>query len=222
MDDNDLDDPEMAAALRAMGFEEDEASGLDARASKPQSRVNKTAATTGPNFKEQILARKRKALALKREGKIAEARAELGEAKKLEQQLENAGRVNSPSTVAQAPEPAFDGKIEENEENVEVTDHDMRDPEMMAALRAMGFGDDEPTPSHEAVTKPDPVEEASLKQQILGIKRQALSLKREGRIDEAREALRRAKVLEQQLQDLQAGNHRIMSFSMCCDNFNLL
>jgi len=189
VDDNDLDDPEMAAALRAMGFEEDEPS-------KPQSRVIKTTeAANGPNLKQQILAQKRKALALKREGKIAEARAELGEAKKLEQQLEH---LNSPSAVAQAPvlkvpEPTFDGKVEENEENVEVTDQDMRDPEMMAALRAMGFGDDEPTPS---VSKPDPVEEASLKQQILGIKRQALALKREGRLDEAREALRRAKVLE--------------------------
>lgn len=211
MDDDDLDDPEMAAALRAMGWEE-EASGLE-RASKPRSKVTKPTEATAPNLKEQILARKRKALALKREGKIAEAKAELAEAKKLEQQLENVGSVISPPTVVQAPvqtpEPAFDvgdGKIE-NEENVEVTDQDMRDPEMMAALRAMGFGDDEPTPSLEARKKPNPVEEASLKQQILGIKRQALALKREGRIDEAREALRGAKVLEQQLQDLQAGNH---------------
>lgn len=57
------------------------------------------------------------------------------------------------------------------------------------------------------MTKPNPAEEASLKQQILGIKRQALALKREGRVDEAKETLRRAKVLEQQLEDLQAGNH---------------
>lgn len=215
VDDDDLDDPEMAAALRAMGWEED-AAGLE-RTSKPQSKVTKLTQATGPNLKEQILARKKKALALKREGKIAEARAELGEAKKLEQQLENLGGVITTPTIAKAPvqvsEPVFyvsDDKIEEAEEKVEVTDEDMRDPEMMAALRAMGFGDDESTPSHEAftpVTKPNPVEESSLKQEILGIKRQALALKREGRIDEARDTLRRAKVLDQQLEDLQAGNH---------------
>ena len=216
VDDDDLDDPEMAAALRAMGWEE-EAAGLE-RTSKSQSKVTKTTQPTGPTLKEQVLARKKKALALKREGKIAEARAELAEAKKLEQQVENLGSATTVPAIAKAPvqvpEPAFDvgdDHIEESEEKVEVTDEDMRDPEMMAALRAMGFGADESIPSHEAVTpvrKPNPVEEeASLKQEILGIKRQALALKREGRIDEARDALRRSKVLEQQLQDLQAGNH---------------
>ncbi|KAG0578852.1 hypothetical protein KC19_4G054500 [Ceratodon purpureus] len=216
VDDDDLDDPEMTAALKAMGWEED-AAGSE-RTSKPHSKVTKPTQATGPGLKEQILARKRKALALKREGKIAEARAELAEAKKLEQQLENLGGVTTTSTIAKAPaqvsEPVFDvsdDKIEETEEKVEVTDEDMRDPEMMAALRAMGFGDDESTPSHEAVTpvtKPDPVQESSLKQEILGIKRQALALKREGRIDEARDTLRRAKVLEQQLDDLQAVSQR--------------
>lgn len=218
-----MDDPEMAAALRAMGFVEDEESHVFERPSKPQSRVTKPAESTAPDLKQQILAQKRKALAFKREGKIAEARAELAEAKKLEQQLENVGSAIAPSPLAQAPvkapikapakvpEPAFDvgdGNVEEDEEKVEVTDQDMRDPEMMAALRAMGFGDDESAMSHEAVSaKPNPVEEASLKQQILGIKRQALALKREGRIDEARETLRSSKVLEQQLEDLQAGNY---------------
>lgn len=142
VDDNDLLDPEMAATLRAMGFveEEEEEAPL-----KPPSRVTKTSEITGPKLKEQILARKRKAVALKREGKIVEARAELGEAKKLEAQLENVGKVSSPAIVAQATQPVEDSKVEEEEEeNVEVTNQDMRDPDMMAALRAMGFEDDEP------------------------------------------------------------------------------
>jgi hypothetical protein len=212
-----MDDPEMVAALRAMGWEE-EAAGIE-RTHKPQPKVNKPTLPTVPSLKEQILARKRKALALKREGKLAEARTELGEAKKLEHELEKLESANAASIVAQPAAPVFDigdGKIEGVdeidgvEEKVEVTEEDMRDPEMMAALRAMGFGDDEPTPIHEPITsvlKPNPVDKATLQHEILTLKRQALAMKREGRLTEAREELRHAKVLEQQLQDLQAGNY---------------
>lgn len=214
VDEDDMDDPEMVAALRAMGWEE-EAAGME-RTHKPQPKVNKP--TLPKDLKEQILARKRKALALKREGKLAEARTELGEAKKLEHELEKLESANAASIVAQPADPVFDisdGKIDGGdemdggEEKVEVTEEDMRDPEMMAALRAMGFGDDEPTPIHEPITsvlKPNPVDKATLQHEILTLKRQALAMKREGRLTEAREELRHAKVLEQQLQDLQAGN----------------
>lgn len=220
MDDDDLHDPEMVAALRAMGWEE-EGAGLE-RKSKIQPKVSKSTQSIEPTLKEQILALKRKALGFKREGKIAEARAALGEAKMLEQQLEKQESLTTPSSTVQTPlqppaqvsVPALDvndDKVEESEEVVEVTEEDMHDPEMMAQLRAMGFGD-ESTSSHETVTivtKDNSVKKAALNQEILGLKRQALALKREGRTDEAREVLREAKILEQQVQDLQAGNHSV-------------
>lgn len=219
VDDDDLHDPEMVAALRAMGWEE-EGAGLE-RKSKIQPKVSKSTQSIEPTLKEQILALKRKALGFKREGKIAEARAALGEAKMLEQQLEKQESLTTPSSTVQTPlqppaqvsVPALDvndDKVEESEEVVEVTEEDMHDPEMMAQLRAMGFGD-ESTSSHETVTivtKDNSVKKAALNQEILGLKRQALALKREGRTDEAREVLREAKILEQQVQDLQAVSQR--------------
>lgn len=210
VDEDDMDDPEMVAALRAMGWEE-EAAGME-HTQKPQPKVNKPMQPTVPSLKEQILARKRKALALKREGKLAEARTELGEAKKLEHELEKLESAKG-TPIVQPAEPVCDigdGKIDGGEEKVEVTEEDMRDPEMMAALRAMGFGDDEPTLIHEPITsvlKPNAVDKTTLQHEILTLKRQALAMKREGRLTEAREELRHAKVLEQQLQDLEAGNY---------------
>lgn len=210
MDDDDLNDPEMVAALRAMGWEE-EAAGLE-YTSRTRPKPPTLSQPAELSLKDQILARKRKALALKREGNATEARTELMEARKLEQKLEELENTKSAPGV-RAPELLYDDKVEEVEdedETVEVTDEDMHDPEMMAALRAMGFAEDESIPLHKpitAVVKPSGVEKATLQQEILALKKQALAMKREGRVTEAREELRHAKELEHQLQDLQAGNH---------------
>jgi hypothetical protein len=77
---------------------------------------------------------------------------------------------------------------------------------MMAALRAMGFAEDEPS-AHalKMEVSPSPADKVSLQQEILAIKRSALAMKREGRSAEARDELRQAKILEQRLQTLQAG-----------------
>jgi hypothetical protein len=195
-----MEDPEMVAALRAMGWEE-EALGLE-RNSATTAKVPRPAQVIEPSLKDQIVAHKRKALALKREGKTAEARVELSEAKRLEQRLE--GMVHT--RPAPVPEDPLPGVEDDGNETVEVTDDDMHDPEMMAALRAMGFAEDEPS-AHalKMEVSPSPADKVSLQQEILAIKRSALAMKREGRSAEARDELRQAKILEQRLQTLQAG-----------------
>ncbi|CAK9266769.1 unnamed protein product [Sphagnum jensenii] len=199
VDETDMEDPEMVAALRAMGWEE-EALGLE-RNSATTAKVPRPAQVIEPSLKDQIVAHKRKALALKREGKTAEARVELSEAKQLEQRLE--GMVHT--RPAPVPEDPLPGVEDDGNETVEVTDDDMHDPEMMAALRAMGFAEDEPS-AHalKMEVSPSPAEKVSLQQEILAIKRSALAMKREGRSAEARDELRQAKLLEQRLQTLQA------------------
>ncbi|CAK9212300.1 unnamed protein product [Sphagnum troendelagicum] len=199
VDETDMEDPEMVAALRAIGWEE-EALGLECN-NATTAKVPRPAQVIEPSLKDQIVAHKRKALALKREGKTAEARVELSEAKRLEQRLE--GMVHT--RPAPVPEDPLPGVEDDGNETVEVTDDDMHDPEMMAALRAMGFAEDEPS-AHalKMEVSPSPAEKVSLQQEILAIKRSALAMKREGRSAEARDELRQAKILEQRLQTLQA------------------
>ncbi|CAM6088330.1 unnamed protein product [Calypogeia fissa] len=219
--DDDIHDPSIIAALRSMGWEEEAANmerSRDPQTGGPEAFHIADSVAKESSLQSEILTHKRRALALKREGKIPEAKIELQEAKVLEQKLEVLKSQPVPSqpirsTAAATSKPLGGQKgrgemrledlLEDVDDGVEVDEDDMRDPEMMAALKAMGFEEEEPSPPLQTIVKPGPLEKKNLQDEILSIKRSALALKKQGRVQEAREELRQAKILEQKLDKMQ-------------------
>ena len=206
----------------------------------------------------QVLAHKRRALALKREGKLVEAKEELKKAKILEKQLEEQEMIDqgvesddehatlmrgldNESKVEAHPLGGLGMKLandsifdlsqlatmgDEYDDNmgIDVTDDDINDPEFAAALRSIGWTDEnskEPLSvdgagvnieygsrssiqPHIDATSHSYHDRAALQQDVLSLKREALALKRASNVTEAMEQLQRAKVLENELQDIQS------------------
>ncbi|KAG5516604.1 hypothetical protein RHGRI_037358 [Rhododendron griersonianum] len=176
--------------------------------------------------KSQVLAMKKKALMLKREGKLGEAKEELKKAKVLEKKLEEeeflaeaedsddelSALIRSMDSdkqdtfsVAYKEDAGFDlGQLLRNpddlgvDSNFEVSDEDLYDPEMDAALKSLGWTDDA---NHFEDKEPQfvPIDKESLSNEIQSLKREALNQKRAGNNGEALELLRKAKVLEKDL-----------------------
>ncbi|XP_074270098.1 uncharacterized protein LOC141593048 [Silene latifolia] len=184
------------------------------RKSAPKSKIT---------IQKELLALKRKALALKREGKLEEADEELKKGKILEQQLEE---IDNPSNVSYtASEPiAIDFDLSSIlapvEEDVDLTDQDVDDPSYLSVLQNLGWQDeDNVMPS---VQVPDPSIQASvesrdktparkrqrskaeIQRELLGLKRKALALRRQGQETEADELLATAKTLEEELSECEA------------------
>lgn len=171
--------------------------------------------------KTQVVALKRKALLLKREGKLAEAKEELKQAKILEKRLEEQEFLGDSSDSEDElytlihnmdddnqddlmlknnldAEPNFDYLLGSTDDlpiddNLEVTDTDMNDPELSAALKSFGWTEEDE--EHESV----PVSQEELQAKVLSLKKEALSQKREGKLPEAMALLKKAKLLEQDL-----------------------
>lgn len=176
--------------------------------------------------KSQVLAMKKKALMLKREGKLGEAKEELKKAKVLEKKLEEeeflaeaedsddelSALIRSMDSdkqdtfsVAYKEDAGFDlGQLLRNpddlgvDSNFEVSDEDLYDPEMDAALKSLGWTDDA---NHFEDKEPQfvPIDKESLSNEIQSLKREALNQKRAGNNGESLELLRKAKVLEKDL-----------------------
>ncbi|KAL4201783.1 hypothetical protein AMTRI_Chr02g260380 [Amborella trichopoda] len=177
--------------------------------------------------KSQVLAHKRKALVLKREGKLAEAKEELKKAKVLEKQLEEqeffgqdeesddeiAALIRSINAEQEDDLPTniehhsgFDfTQIQDIGDDValEVTDHDLNDPDIVAALKSFGWGE-EMDETDTSACDTAPKDREALKAEVLSLKREALRLKRAGNASEAREILKKAKLLEKDLENLQS------------------
>ena len=162
-------------------------------------------------IQRESLAHKRNALKLRREGKIAEADAEFELAKELESQLEEPDNQGS-SSGGKSGEP--------NDAMVE----DLLDPQIMSALKSIGWSDMDLSMQSSSAQPPKPLltsksqppqkvevkpaitvtikphsERSQLEEQIKVEKQKALNLKREGKQTEALEALRSAKRLEKKL-----------------------
>ncbi|KAL4019678.1 hypothetical protein IC575_018434 [Cucumis melo] len=177
----------------------------------------------------QVVAHKRKALMLKREGKLTEAKEELKKAKVLEKQLEEqellAGAEDESDDELSALVRSLDDnkhedisfQYKENLEfdldnllgaantiisdiNFEVTDEDMEDPEISAALETLGWTEDS---NNAESTQPQPSSSTrdSIKSEIISLKREALNQKRAGNIAVAMEQLKKAKILERDLEN---------------------
>ncbi|RLN88662.1 hypothetical protein BBJ28_00008854 [Nothophytophthora sp. Chile5] len=171
-----------------------------------------------------VHALKLEALALKREGKIQEALAKFREAKQLQEQTSTESNGSSgikraaPSTTPSAPtqelpqqtvrlasESGLVGQ-HEKEEDVEVTDEDMKDPEFLAQLVTMGLMEDGVDyESSESAQYHDVLEQLSaLEAQIHSCKLQALQFKRQNQIADALTCMREIKELEVKRDELRA------------------
>lgn len=187
--------------------------------SKVSSSVDKT----------QVIQMKKKALALKREGKLAEAKEELKRAKILEKQLEEQellgdaedsddelsalirGLDDDKQKDFSAGFNLMDSRIDLDLSNIggdfnldgnfEVTDDDMHDPDIAAALHSLGW-DEEPSSQPSDSVPLAPVNREALTAEILNLKREAVSQKRAGNMAEAMSLLKKAKALEKDLDGL--------------------
>lgn len=165
--------------------------------------------------KTEVVALKKKALMLKREGKLAEAKEELKRAKILEKQLEEqellADAEDSDDELSALirgmdgdkefsnlhdRDHGFDfdhllGISDDLEGNLEVTDEDMMDPEIAVALESLGWTEPENT-----FSKSQTFDKEALLGEIQSLKRDALNQKRAGKTEEAMAILKKAKLLE--------------------------
>lgn len=181
--------------------------------------------------KSQVVALKKKALQLKREGKLAEAKEELKKAKILEKQLEEQELLGEDEEsddelsvlirtmdddkhddliLNNAPIPAINFEnilaVDDNlaiDDNFDLTDNDMNDPEIASALKSFGWSDEDDEQSPDHLVEPNPVDWEALQQEVLSLKRAALSQKREGNVAEAMSLLKKAKLLEKDLETMQ-------------------
>ncbi|KAK4770407.1 hypothetical protein SAY87_030939 [Trapa incisa] len=170
-------------------------------------------------MQRELLGLKRKALSLRREGKPEEAEEMLKAAKDLENEISELDAMKNKTVKIDSP---AKGSVEEVEE---VTENDLQDPSLLGMLKDLGWKDEE---QHEATkqqyslhsTRTDlseiskPLSEAAvmvprnktnIQRELLGLKRKALDLRRKGEIEEAEEVLRKAKVLEAEMEELEIG-----------------
>ncbi|KAK8674540.1 hypothetical protein V6N13_032650 [Hibiscus sabdariffa] len=172
--DNDMEDPEIAAALKSLGWAEDSNPSDDVVAQS--APVNREA------LLNEILSLKREALSQKRAGNVAEAMAQLKKAKLLEKDLEN-----------------FDSQPENLTFNQNVpTPHTVD-----ISVKSAKLGDDDANAVKDMELKPARKSKLAIQKELLGLKKKALALRREGRLDEAEEELKKGKILEQQLEDME-------------------
>ncbi|XP_061336420.1 uncharacterized protein LOC133283560 isoform X2 [Gastrolobium bilobum] len=165
--------------------------------------------------KSQVVALKKRALMLKREGKLAEAKEELKRAKTLEKQLEEEellaeaeGSDDELSALIRGMDDDkefsdlhdhkhafdFDNLLSISDDlggNFEVTDEDMMDPELAVALESLGWTEPENT-----FSKSQTSDREALRSEIQSLKREALNQKRAGNTEEAMAFLKKAKLLE--------------------------
>ncbi|KAK8546766.1 hypothetical protein V6N13_093809 [Hibiscus sabdariffa] len=227
---------DLAAELRELGWSDmdlhNENKGsasmsLEGELSSLLGEMPKKSGKHGPD-KAQVVAIKKKALMLKREGKLAEAKEELKRAKILEKQLEEqellAGADDSDDELSAIIHSMENDKEDEMliqyehtkgfdfdhllgaaddidiDGNFEATDNDMEDPEIAAALKSLGWAEDS-NPSDDVVAQSAPVNREALLNEILSLKREALSQKRAGNVAEAMAQLKKAKLLEKDLEN---------------------
>ncbi|XP_072971780.1 uncharacterized protein [Typha angustifolia] len=187
---------------------------------------------TGVIDNSQVIAHKKKALLLKREGKLTEAKEELKRAKILEKQLEEQdilGEAEDSDDELSALIRSMDNDKQDDlllderhkagvdfdpilfvpddhniDGNFEVTDDDMNDPELAAALKSFGWTEeDDEQPERHAMPCP-PLDETAVQNQVLALKKEALIQKRAGNVSEAMSLLKKAKLLEREVESRQS------------------
>lgn len=192
----------------------------------PES-VKKTAAKSKLAIQRELLGLKKKALALRREGKLDEAEEELKKGKILEQQLEEMDNSSNGKAIpVSSSNSTHSMDIVDNIGEEAVTDQDMRDPTYLAFLSSLGWQEDNDvestinvsrksetvpishTPSTTQIDTPRR-SRAELQRELLDLKRKALGLRRQGYIEGVEETLNMAKMLEAKMAELEEPNKNI-------------
>ncbi|KAF4385950.1 hypothetical protein G4B88_031085 [Cannabis sativa] len=230
--DQDMNDPTYLSLLRNLGWKDEdndlspESKGRNASGSSvPQAAPVhvKVPKRSKAEMQRELLGLKRKALALRRQGESEEAEEVLRMSKALEAQIaesESLGKDFQPNSQAEAITKSPVGIADDEAgDAVDITESDMHDPEMLSVLKNLGWTDDEQDAAtvHEqredntSLIKSSPPlaaparrSKGELQRELLNLKRKSLALRRKGEIEEAEELLRSAKVLEIQIEELEA------------------
>ena len=201
------DEQDLMSALRGV---QDEAAELE------RELVGGSAGPSRPGLAERALQEKRRAVALKREGKIAEAREALRRSKALQAEASEARGAGgmgagasgmSESSLQDASRGAMSALEEANavlraSVNLQSTvesEENCEDPEILESLRKLFNAGDPATTTDAAGVDPRQLEAL-----VKAAKLKAVALKRSGDLPGAREALRHSKDLQAQLQGLSA------------------
>ncbi|XP_065048851.1 uncharacterized protein LOC135586192 isoform X1 [Musa acuminata AAA Group] len=189
--------------------------------------------------KSEVIALKKRALFFKREGKLSEAKEELKRAKLLEKQIEEQELLGDAEESDDELHTLINSLDEDKQDNLaldhvsdarfqfdnqlvfsddlpidgnfEVTDDDMNNPDLVAALKSFGWSDeDEEQPASQS-NEYVPFDREALCRQVLSLKREALSQKRDGNISEAMELLKKSKLLEKDLEGIQCSSEIVAS-----------
>ncbi|KAG9454287.1 hypothetical protein H6P81_007191 [Aristolochia fimbriata] len=193
--------------------------------STPLEKTNESASPKSKLvIQRELISVKKKALALKREGRSDEADAELNKAKVLEQQLEELQNAPKVAVNVNKLEPKLENheldlRDKDKEESDDVTEQDLQDPAYLEVLKSMGWEEADvksqklPYPNDELIETAvignpakKPVRarrsKAEIQRELLGVKRKALALRRQGKHEEAEEELEKAKLLEAQMAEM--------------------
>lgn len=170
-------------------------------------------------IQKELLGLKKKALALRREGKFDEAEEELKKGKVLEHQLEemdNASKVQAignkePDLTYESSVASVDLTVGEAEDDV--TDQDMNDPAYLSILRNLGWNDEDNRSSSQPLKSNLKRSNGEIQRELLNLKRKALALRRKGETEEAEELLKKAKVLEAEIEELEAPKENLLDAS---------
>ncbi|CAH9082388.1 unnamed protein product [Cuscuta europaea] len=163
----------------------------------------------------QVIAHKKRALEFKREGKLGEAKEELKKAKLLEKKIEEqeflidfeesdddeiSSLIRSLDSADTQEKVVVDSTFDIDDilsvadnlgGDLKVTEDDMDDPEMKATLKSLGWTEEE---------NPATVDNIEIKQtEVQSLKREALKQKKAGNTSDAMELLKKAKMIENEL-----------------------
>ncbi|XP_048592424.1 uncharacterized protein LOC106376864 isoform X4 [Brassica napus] len=166
-------------------------------------------------IQRELLAVKKKALTLKREGKFNEAEEELKKGAVLQEQLEELDNSSKLAAAGKAirekdmPDITVDSMDDDGE--VDVKDEELNDPSYLSMLKSLGWNDEDNNHAGDSSGRVEPVStkprrsKAEIQRELLGLKRKALTLRRQGNVDEAEEVQKQTKILEAQLVEIDSG-----------------
>ncbi|VVA93793.1 unnamed protein product [Arabis nemorensis] len=190
-------------------------------------------------IQRELLAVKKKALTLKREGKFNEAEEELKKGAVLQDQLEELDNSSKLAAAGKASRekrdvgndlPDISTNSMDVDGEVDVKDEELNDPNYLSMLKNLGWNDEDNSPAGSSPAKPERVSskpgkitetqdayeirvtkprrsKAEIQRELLGLKRKALTLRRQGNVDEADEVLNQTKILEAQMMEIDSGKN---------------
>lgn len=221
---SDLMNQDSAISQKGAFLESVEESSFSTRAS-----ANNAGPKSAPKSKlviqKELIALKKKALALRREGRLDESDEELSKAKALEEQLEDMNKAPSVAQPSIGNRQSYNIQaIPDNGEEEEVTDQDLHDPSYLSLLKNLGWEDEGNADASSTLKENNQLQKnigapsisqsvvdvevmtskkskTEIQRELLTLKRKALTLRRQGEAEEADEVLNKARLLEAQLNE---------------------